>query len=242
MIDLNSKSMLTDRIAYLIDKNTPYDQQNRDYLGASIVGHECERHVQYSYQATQGKIQGKPFEPRILRIFDRGNLYEERARTWLKQAGFMFGRTKAGKSFSMFEGKLKGHVDGVITGFRHGEECPIPLPALWENKCLGAKGFKKVSDEKLHKYSSTYYGQVMIYMKALSLPYCLFTAVNADTMEVYSELIPYNDIDGSYYVNRAQRVINLEQQGLSGERISKDRNYYLCKSMCNYRDVCWSQP
>jgi hypothetical protein len=189
--------------------------------------------------AARGLVARKEFPPRILRIFDRGNLYEERARHWLKQAGFLFGRTKKGKAFTDFDGQFKGHVDGVITGWKPRDiPCPIDLPALWENKCLGAKGWKKVVEDKLQKYSSTYYGQVQIYMHYLGLERCHFTAINADTMEIYHELVPYNDAEAMLCKSRVQGVIDASNEGRMVARCTSDPAFYICK-MCDFHGECW---
>lgn len=242
MLDFNSRSALSDRINYLIDEQidvTAAESQRRGYLGASIIGHDCERHVQFHLLAAMGQVERKQPPARIMRIFDRGNTYEEKAREWLRSAGFLFGTTKKGKAFSDYDGAFRGHVDGVLTGWkRQGEDCPIPLPALWENKCLSAKNWKKLAADKLQKYSAIYYAQVQIYMHYLRLERCLFTAVNADTMELHHELVPYNATEAMMYLSRVQATINATAEGYMLQRISADRNYYLCK-WCDFQGVCW---
>lgn len=244
MLDFNSRSALTDRINYLIDAATPYDSQDRKYLGASVVGHQCERHVQYHWLAAQGEVTRPLPQPRIMRIFDRGNLYEDRARAWLKQAGFLFGTTKQGKGFSDFDGRFKGHVDGVITGWRkiltdNGIECPITLPALWEHKCLGSKSWKKLEKEKLRDYSSTYYTQVQIYMHKLGLKQCLFMATNADTMEIYFEIVPYNQGEAEMAMAKVGRVLLCTDAGEKCPRHTLDNTHYICR-LCDFYGGCWS--
>ncbi|MEI6207317.1 MAG: hypothetical protein WCP20_11075 [Desulfuromonadales bacterium] len=237
MLDFNSRSALTDRLNYLIDNAisaTAAESQSRNYLGASVIGHVCERHVQFHYMAAMGEVTRPMPAPRILRIFDRGNMYEERVRQWLKQAGFLFGRTSKGKSFSDFDGQFSGHVDGVITGWKQqGVVCPVELPALWENKCLGSKGWKKLEDDKLKKYSSTYFAQVQIYMYYLGLERCLFTAINADTMDIYHELVPYDVFECELYRARVQAIMT----GQAMQKISNDPSYYICK-MCDFIGAC----
>lgn len=213
--------------------------QERHYLGASVVGHVCERHVQYHMLAGLGLVERAIPEPRVMRIFDRGNTYEEKARDWLKGAGFLFGRTRKGKSFQDFDGHFKGHVDGVITGWKKpGIECPIILPALWENKCLGSKSWKKLADSALYAYSSTYYAQVQLYMYYLGLERCLFTAVNADTMDLYHEVVQFNDRDAETYRSRVQHVIQACDMGEMVPRHTQDKNHYICK-WCNFSAGCW---
>ena len=241
MLDFNSRSALSDRMNFLIDESFTQESQKRDYLGASIIGHACERHVQYQWLAVLGQVARKEFSPRILRIFDRGNLYEERARAWLKQAGFLFGRTKKGKAFTDFNGEFKGHVDGVITGWKPRDvPCPVELPLLWEHKCLGAKNWKKVSTDRLKDYSSTYYVQCQIYMHYLGLERCLFMATNADTMEIYHEIVPYNEHEAQSARDRVARVLLATAEPCEMlPRMTQDKNYYICK-WCDFHGGCWS--
>jgi hypothetical protein len=196
--------------------------------------------VQYHLLAAMGQTDRKQPEPRVMRIFDRGNLYEDRAREWLKRSGFVFSSQE--HKFSDFDRRFRGHVDGVLVGWEWTVAqniCPISLPALWENKCLGAKNWKKLSTNKLKNYSPTYYAQVQIYMHYLRLPRCLFTAVNADTMEIYHELIEYDPMEAELYRSRVQQVIAATDEGRMMERISNDRNFYICK-WCDFHEECWS--
>lgn len=243
MLDFNSRSAFSDRLNFLIDEPinaTAAESQRRGYLGASVIGHHCERHVQYHLMAAQGMVERKQPAARIMRIFDRGNVYEEKARQWLKDAGFLFGIPPKGREFSDFGGVFRGHVDGVLTGWKRPDTlCPVPLPALWENKCLGAKGWKKLQDEKLQKYSSTYFAQVQIYMYYTGLERCLFTAVNADTMELYHEIVPFDLMEAELSRSRAQGVISATEAGAMVARCTNDSNFYICK-MCDFRGGCWA--
>jgi hypothetical protein len=244
MIDLNSRTALTDRINYLIDEQILYaasKEPPREYLGASVIGNQCERQVQYQYMATRGDVERKAIPARTLRIFDRGNIYEDRARTWLKKAGFLFGRTRKGKSFTDFDGKFRGHVDGILTGWgRPDLPCPVVLPCLWECKCLASKYWKQLKENKLEKYSATYYGQVQIYMSYIGLEQCLFTAVNADDMQVYHELVPFNETEAMLLRSRVQTVITATEEGKLLQRLSDDPAFYICR-WCDFHGVCHSK-
>lgn len=242
MLDFNSRSALSNRINHLIDyriDETAAQAQRREYLGASVIGHDCERHVQFHLLTARGEVERKQPAARIMRIFDRGHTYEEKARQWLKDGGFLFGRPPAGLSFEDFGGVFRGHVDGVLTGWkRRDADCPIDLPALWENKCLGSKNWKKLEDCKLQKYSSTYFGQVQLYMYYLGLERCLFTAVNADTMEIFHEMVPFHEQEAALLVSRVASVINAIDGGYMLQRISNDRSFFICK-FCDFAGRCW---
>lgn len=55
MIDLNSRSGLSDRLNWLIDEGIDASVETpRTYLGCSAIGGECERSVQLEYAAYAG--------------------------------------------------------------------------------------------------------------------------------------------------------------------------------------------
>jgi len=239
MIDLNSKTMLSDRINFLIDEAIAAARTKdvpRGYLGASIAGHACDRYVQYQWLAIQQEIPSEGFPPRTLRIFDRGNVYEDRARRWLQGAGFLFAPNHP--DIKDFDGKFGGHVDGILAGFFPGVS-PIALPALWECKCLGAKGWKALEKDGLKKYSSTYFGQVQTYMGYLGLPRCLFTAVNADTMELLHLPIDFTDTEFGLVKSKVSRVFTATKLGELLPRCTTDPAFYVCV-YCPFRKPCWA--
>jgi len=238
MIDLNSKSMLSDRINAMVDDAIYLEHvwgPTREYLGISIVGHPCDRYVQYQYLATRKEIPEVKFEPRTRRIFDRGNTYEAKARKWLEDCGFVFYPDLA--EISDFDGRLKGHVDGVIVGLT-GAVRLIELPALWENKCLGAKSWKTLEKDGLKKYSPTYWSQVHAYMGYFDLKRCLFTAVNADTMELLHLLVDFDPSEFEMVKAKANRVFQAVDLGELLPRCTQDPAYYLC-SYCPFKEACW---
>ena len=171
-----------------------------------------------------------------MRIFDRGNIYEDRARRWLQAAGFLFAPNHP--DIKDFDGKFGGHVDGIIAGFFPGIS-PIALPALWECKCLGAKGWKALEKDGLKKYSSTYFGQVQTYMGYLGLPRCLFTAVNADTMELLHLPIDFTDTEFGLVKSKVSRVFTATKLGELLPRCTTDPAFYICV-YCPFRKPCWA--
>ncbi len=238
MIDLNSKTMLSDRVNFLIDAAVSLERKKeppRKYLGASIVGHECDRHVQYQWLAVKGEVHAPSFDAQTMRRFDRGNVYEQRAKIWLLDAGFMFVGLQ--REISDFDGQFRGHVDGIIAGFYPGAS-PFELPALWECKCLASKGWKAIEKDGLRKYSPTYFGQVQIYMHYLKLQRCLFTVVNADSMELAHYLIDYSEMEAALIKAKISSVFTATNLGEMLPRCTDDPEYYVCK-WCPFREECW---
>jgi hypothetical protein len=239
MIDLNSKTMLSDRINYLIDAAVVAERKKeppRKYLGASLAGHQCDRYVQYQWLVIQKELPGEEFSAKMLKIFDRGHIYEDRARRWLQAAGFLFAGIQI--RINDFDDRFGGHVDGILAGFYPGES-PVALPALWECKCLNDKGWKSVEKDGLKKHSPTYWGQVHTYMGYLGLPRCLFTVVNANTMELQHLLIDFLESEATMIHSKIGRVFTATTLGELLPRCTTDPAFYVCV-YCPFRKPCWA--
>ncbi len=61
-----------------------YDDGHRTHLGASLIGHECSRHLWYVFRW----VRHERFPPRMLRLFNRGHREEARFIEWLRGIGW----------------------------------------------------------------------------------------------------------------------------------------------------------
>lgn len=214
-------------------KETP-----RNYLGGSRLGHHCERALQYEFFNAP---KDKGFPARILRIFRRGHECEEWMIQWMRAAGIDLRTEKPGGGqygFSVAGGRIAGHVDGIIVG---GSEELGPFPRLWECKCLGAKGWNKLVKTGLKSAYPVYEGQCQIYMAYLQLDEnpALFTAVNADSMEIYSEDVSFDGKTAQDLSDRGVRVLRACDAGELLPRIGQDSSWHECR-FCDYSLRCWS--
>jgi len=242
MIDFNSRSQLSDRINYYIDKsleNKNRKQPPRSYLGGSRLGVECERALQYEFYNAP-KDEGKDFSGRTLRIFDRGKWVEDYLIIILRKAGYEIKTTnKAGYQFGFktLDDKIQGHCDGV---FMSGPNTMV-YPALWENKGIQEKDWKALVKEKLKKKYSVYYSQTQFYQKYFNLTEnpAIFSAVNMNTMEIYWEYIPH-DPDFTLLLDaKGKRIIAACEAGELLPRISQDPSFFKCKHFCSYPERCF---
>ena len=121
MIDFNSTSSISGQVTVLVDvgmQQARACQSERQYLGASRLGVACERALQFEY-AKAPVDYGRDVAGRMLRIFERGHVMEDCMVAWLRDAGFDLRTRKAeGEQFgfSVADGRLQGHIDGVIVG------------------------------------------------------------------------------------------------------------------------------
>lgn len=241
MLDFNSSASLSGRLAALVDLALEAERDAtppREYLGASHLGAACERQLQYEY-AKAPVDYGKAFSGRLLRIFERGHRTEDMAIRWLRAAGFHLKTQDADGhqfGFSVAGGRLRGHIDGVLIGGPDG----FTYPALWENKCLGSKVWRDLEKHKLAVSKPVYAAQIALYQSYLELHEhpALFTAVNADTMEIYAELVPFDAGLAQRMSDRAARVITATEAGELLPRAYTDPTHFECK-FCAWADRCW---
>ena len=241
MMDFNSGASLSGQISALIDSGLQQaraGQTKRLYLGASRLGVACERQLQFEY--AQAPVDyGRDFQGRILRIFERGHVNEECMVGWLRDAGFDLRTHKADGEqfgFSVADGRLQGHIDGVFVGGPEG----FAYPALWENKCLGSKSWRDLEKNRLAISKPVYAAQVALYQAYLELHEhpAIFTAVNADTMEIYVELVPFDAALAQRMSDRAVKVITATEAAELLPRAFADQTHFECR-MCAWQDRCW---
>jgi hypothetical protein len=246
VIDFNSSSSLSGQITALIDigmQQARARQSERQYLGASRLGVACERALQFEY-AKAPVDHGRDIPGRMLRIFERGHVMEDSMARWLSAAGFdLRTRNDAGEQigFSVLDGRLQGHVDGVIVAgpdLGHGSGYPV----LWENKCLGHKSWRELEKHGLAVAKPVYAAQVALYQAYLELHEhpAIFTALNADTMEIYTELVPFDAALAQRMSDRAVKIIAATEAGELLPRAFNDPTHFECR-MCAWQERCWSK-
>ena len=239
VLDFNSKSTVAYRFVELIDAAGSESQESpRAYLGGSAIGEPCARRLQYNFIGAQVN-EGSGFSARTRRIFHRGHQGEEWMAGWIRSAGFELRTEKNGRQFGFedCEGRFKGHIDGVFTDGPTG----FKYPALWENKVLGSKGWNSLVKHGINKAYPNYAVQVAIYQAYLSLAEnpAIFTALNADTMEIHVELVPFNAALAQENIDKAARILSAVDHGETLPRAADDPDSFTCK-FCPYTGVCFS--
>jgi hypothetical protein len=229
MVSAAIKSLLDQAAANLASK------QNRDYLGASILGWSCMRKIQYAMRNTASDTTANTF-----RIFERGHLFEDMVANYLVNADFTLLRPVYGEDhyvLSFMEGKFGGTIDGLVTD---GPEIEgLQYPFIWENKAVGAKSWKVLTKEvSLEERNKTYATQIAIYQAMLGYHNpALLTVVNSDTMEIHAEFIELDRSFAQKSLDKATIILAApEDEWLP--KIANDSDYFECR-MCNYKKTCW---
>ena len=235
-LDLNrailSAKPLNQQINDLIEAAEPPTPNTRQYLGASDIGSDCLRKIQYNW------FCDPKFPARTLAIFARGRFFEELSKKHLIKAGFKFA-SKVRLGFKALGGLFRGHADGILVAGPQVDD--LIYPAIWEHKALGAKGWRAVERDGLVGLYEVYAGQVALYQAYLDCTNpALFTVLNADTCERLNFLVPFDAVLAQVISDRAVMVIQATQAGELLPRVTDKPDNWKCR-MCAHFHRCWGK-
>lgn len=198
----------------------------RNYIGASSIGHPCDRSLWLSYQG----VQGLPFTAKQRRTFETGHRLEGMVVDYIEQAGFRVqrpGDNEAGIPCHDSEVScFRGNMDGVI--YISG------IPFVLEIKTAKASEYKKFVDKGVMAWKPNYYAQSQSYMGMSGIGQAVIIVLNKDTSDWHSEYVYYDDI---FYGELRAKAASISAREDMPDKIKADPSYYVCQ-MCKYKDFC----
>ena len=204
--------------------------QPRGYLGASLIGDECSRKIQFEWMC------GSSFPARVRSIFARGHYFETESKQQLGNAGFIFEPSIEKLGFVVADGLMAGHADGVVARVPVGVE--LATPSIWECKGLNAKNFRAVERDGLAKVFPKYAAQVALYQNFLDITNpALVTIVNADTCERLHFTVEFDARLAQEATNRAINIIEVTRAGELLPRLDPGLEDFRCK-WCSHLERC----
>ena len=210
------------------------DRENRKHLGASLLGGKCMRKIWYEWRWAAKEL----FEGQMLRLFDRGQLEEERFFNYLRGIGCQTWEKDPATNeqfrvkFAMGHGG--GSTDGVAVG---SPDLPPDMPFLVECKTHNDASFKSLVKEGLCQSKPEHFAQTQIYTVKLGLPMAIYMAVNKNDDHLHLEIIQPNPNFVATLIDRADRIVASET---APPRINNSRGYYYCKNFdCVFQNICF---
>jgi hypothetical protein len=248
MLDFNHRPKMHETVTAHIDAALAAEragQASRTYLGASRLGVACDRALQYEFAGAPAD-PGRNFDGRILRIFEIGHVLEDLAIRWLHLAGFdLHTRTRSGGQFgfSVCDGLIQGHVDGIVMGAPADFDWSFPM--LWECKTMNAQNWRDCVKRGVSVAKPVYAAQMATYqaymestVEGISRNPALFTAINKDTQELWFELVPFDAVLAQRASDRAVKIITATEHGELLPRSFSDPAHHECK-FCAWTERCW---
>jgi hypothetical protein len=205
-------------------------QQHRPHMGASLIGHECDRHIWLTWRWALTPS----FPGRILRLFSTGQREEPRLVEELKGIGATVWETDPNTGDQWRVSACNGHFGGSLDGVAKGLPEAPKTPAVLEFKTHSNKSFTDLVKNKVQLSKPQHYIQMQIYMGLMDLTRALYMAVNKDTDDLYTEWVQFDRERFEFMLSRAQRLIEMTEPPAG---ISTDPANWQCK-MCSHWRYC----
>lgn len=212
-------------IGALIDRaHESVKQKPRAHLGASGLGHHCERWIWLSFRwAVLSEFPG-----RVLRLFRRGQLEEEQIVGDLRRIGIKIGGDQTRVDFGCH---VSGSVDGII-------ESGVPQAPnkrhVAEFKTHSKKSFDDVVKNGVEKSKPMHYAQMQLYMFGLNIDRALYVAVCKDDDTYYTERVKLDKELAEKLVKKGHRLATEDRLP---PPVSTDPSWYQCK-FCDAHEFC----
>lgn len=210
----------------------------RPYIGYSGLNATCHRATWYAFRW----VDFRYIRPQLKRIFERGDLEEQRIIKDLKAAGMQCYAIIEGEKVEItgaigepqeeiigIGGHVHGHIDGRVIGVPGAEK----TEHLLEIKTMNDKKFKDYLKHGLEKVHPQYWGQIHSYMGKTGLTRCLFCVTNKNNEERSFKRYKF---DENVFKDMEAIAVDILTSELPPQKIG-DAIWFECK-FCDYRDTC----
>ena len=218
----------TDLIAEAIDAHhAARVELPRAHLGASILGHHCERWLWLSFRwAVIERFKG-----RTLRLFRRGHNEEATIVADLKAIGIEIHSTEGGQARVDFGCHVGGSIDGIIESGVPGAPTKRHIA---EFKTHSKKSFDDVLKVGVEISKPMHYAQMQAYMHGTQIDRALYLAVCKDDDRLYTERVRYDEAFATKLIAKGHRLV---MDNLIPPPISTNPSWYECK-WCPAHSFC----
>ena len=217
-----------------VNRTKEKEPMPRLYLGASVIGHECERKLWYQFRF----MGHESFSGRMIRLFKRGHREEEYAINNLRAAGCEVSEydPATGRQYAFLSGGFGGSCDGIIES--GVPEAPKKRHIL-EIKTHSKKSFDDLVANGVEKSKPVHYVQMQVYMAAFDVDRALYYAVCKDDDRLHIERVRHDPAVSAWAIERAQRIIF---DSRIPAPLSSNPTWYQCKFCSAHGDCHGGKP
>lgn len=195
---------------------------------AGDIGVECDRQLWLAFRRASAP---EVIDWRKRRIFERGNIEEERLLDLLRAIGCTV--TDQQQKVRAAGGHLRGKIDGRAFDLPDGPKTEHLI------ECKSAKDdrFQELKKNKVRKAKPDHYATFQFYMHALGLTRVLYMCSNKDDEDLHLERVEY---DADFAIRAVARVERIIQMPEPPSRLCSKRDDFRGR-FCRQAAVCWGE-
>lgn len=220
--------ILADIDAYCVKA---YDDGHRKHLGASLIGHDCARHLYYVFRWAKKEV----FTGRMQRLFNRGHREEARFVEWLRGVGFeVWDVNEDGSQFRVKA--VRGHYGGSLDGInKPPARYRIGEPMLCEFKTSGTgASFTKLKEQGVALAKPRHFAQMSTYGKFYGFRFALYMCINKNDDDLHIEIVELDWRLAEDLVRKAEDIITAR---VPPAKLAENEAFYECK-YCAFVGIC----
>lgn len=208
-----------------------YDDGHRHHLGASEIGHGCERYLWSVFRW----LKKTNFDGRMQRLFNRGHREEARFIEWLRGIGFTVWEVDDNGNQHRVKA-CRGHFGGSLDGInRPPERYRLNEPLLCEFKTKGTgSGFVNLCKNGVAIEQPKHYRQMCIYGKNYGFRNALYLSINKNDDAIHVEIVK---LDWALADSLEAKADSIIRSTFPPAKISDSPAYYECKN-CTFHGLC----
>lgn len=185
------------------------DRSRRTYIGASVLGDDCERRLWDNFRWL---FPAEVFDGQKLSIFETGHRWEARLVEMLRDAGIAIHDrdpdTNEQFAVRFAGGHGGGHLDGEATAV---PEAPKVVHVV-EFKTHKEKSFKDLLAKGVRVSKPTHHAQMQVYMGLRGRTRALYIAVNKNDDSLYAERIEFDPVEFARLMAKAERLVTSDRR------------------------------
>lgn len=214
-----------------------YSDGHRSHLGASLIGHECSRHLWYVFRWAKAE----DFNARMLRLFNRGHREEIRFIEWLRGIGWEVSDKLPPANTQHRVSAVMGHFGGSLDGIARPEEKLHPIEDdadafLLEFKTSGTgAGFTTSVEKGVRRAKPKHWAQMCVYGALRKLKHAIYFIINKNDDDFHCEVVELDWNYGNELVGKAHAIIMSQEPP---QRIAQTPAFHVCK-FCHHQGICF---
>jgi len=200
-------------------------------ISLSMLGSDCNRAPFYAFRWA---TPPKQFDGKMCRLFETGEIHEERLLEGLAGAGATVITHDPDTGRQMRVRGVGGHARGLLDGVAHNVPGIDDQWVVVECKSHNQKSWDALIKKGLKEHKPEHFIQCQSYMHLTGYKKCLYLAVNKNTDAVMSIVIDYDQGFCEHLFNRVESIVYTDD---APSRVSDDPDFWSCR-FCDYKNIC----